>query len=422
MDDLLEQMSRLADEAGDWRDHLPYAAAAGFLEDTRYQERYGAHVDQCRYCQRLIDTLHPAEETLAQLMSQVREMPLGTEVSFNVTDAVADASWYLDNTLGPLVDPSPTTARSPLLTWVHARQYLTRAILDMEGPDSSALGAWTATVALSLDALADPAAAEDGNNWFGDTVEEVASLLLTSGYRIAHAGDLLPGSISSRIFRLAPQHGRRISPTQAIQGPTSALETEFGVTGYCAWPVHIARPVDEVKTYEVTFGQQGTVKWLTLEGEPRPFSYFANADRRDPNRYEWDHGLNALRNTVVHDSLACIVVGGSTFFDHESIPSVAQDALVSLRNRRPLYILGGLGGCAQEIATVLRLTDAQPKVHCGWHGADAFTDYIGAEHLHNGLDASENQALAETTNVEEATSLVLRGLHRVVRQQRNVVQ
>ena len=419
MDALLEQMSRLADEAGDWRDHLSYAAAAGFLEDERYHERYGAHVDQCQYCQRLVDALHPSEETLATLVSRAREMPRRAEVSFNVTDVVADASWYLNNALEGLVDPSRTTPRGPLWNWAHARKCLTDVILAMDGPDSSALEPWTGTVALSLDTSPDPNVTESGNDRFGDTLEEVASLLLTSGYRVAHADDLLPGSISARIFRLASHHGRRRSLTQANHSPTNTPDLAFGVTGYCAWPIHIGMPVNEVEKYEAVFGQQGIVKWLTLEGEPRPFSYFAKAGRREPAPDEWDHGLTARRNTMVHDSLACIVAGGSTVIGHEAMPSVAKDALVSLRNQRPLYVVGGLGGCAQDIATVLRLTDAQPKVHGRWHDMDAFSDYIGPEHLHNGLDASENRTLAETTDVEEAANLVLRGLDRVVRQQRS---
>ena len=419
MDDLLEQMSRLADEAGDWRDHLPYAAAAGFLKDERYHERYGVHVDECQYCQRLVDALHPGEEMLATLVSQAREMPQRVEGFVNVADAVADASWYLDNTRGVLVDPSRTTPRGPLWNLAQARQSVTKIILETEGPESSALAPWAGTIALSLDTSLVPNVTDRGNDWFADTMEDVASLLLASGYRVAHADDLRPGSISARIVKLACHHGLRRIPTQASQSPTNEPDLAFGATGYCAWPIHIGMPVNEVEKYEGGFGQQGIVKWLTLEGETRPFSYFAKADRREPAPHEWDHGLIARRNTMVHDSLACIVAGGSTVIGHEAMPSVAQDALVSLRNQRPLYVLGGLGGCAQEIATVLRLTDAQPKVHGRLHDMAAFSDYIGPEHLHNGLNALENQTLAETTDVEEATTLVLRGLDRVVSQQRN---
>ena len=89
---------------------------------------------------------------------------------------------------------------------------------------------------------------------------------------------------------------------------------------------------------------------------------------------------------------------------------------MSLRNRHPLYVLGGFGGCARELTAALRLTDAQPKNRGKWHGFDQFSPYIGADNLHNGLNASENQTLAETTDVEEAMKLIVAGLGRVASQ------
>ena len=181
---------------------------------------------------------------------------------------------------------------------------------------------------------------------------------------------------------------------------------------------HINAPAVEVKTYDEKFGQQGIVKWLTMEGETRPYSYFAESDGHEVLSYGGDSGLTAIRNTMVHESLACIVVGGSTVVGHKAMPSVAQDALVSLRDQRPLYVLGGFGGCAQDIAAFLGLTNALATTHYTWSHADAFSDYRGPIHLHNGLDELENRTLAETDDAEAATRLILLGLERVSARQR----
>ena len=194
---------------------------------------------------------------------------------------------------------------------------------------------------------------------------------------------------------------------------------EYGVTGYCVPPPHVGKPYDEVQTHEASSDELGFVKWVMPDPETQPYSYLAHADPRAPGLHKWDSGLVALRNTVVHESFACIVAGGRTVLTHEVMPSVAHDALVALRDQRPLYVLGGLGGCAADIAAVLRLTDSQPSTHGSWHGMDAFAAHIGSDHLHNGLDPLENQTLAETTDVEKAISLVLRGLDRLVAQHRN---
>lgn len=73
MDNLLEQMGELAQEAGDWHDHLPYEAAERYLEDHRYRQMFSSHVDNCSYCRRLVEALHPREETLSSLLDGMRE-------------------------------------------------------------------------------------------------------------------------------------------------------------------------------------------------------------------------------------------------------------------------------------------------------------------------------------------------------------
>lgn len=58
---LLREMRELADEQGDWRDHLPSSLAAGYFDDPSAQRLYGAHVDTCSQCQSLLDTVHPTD-------------------------------------------------------------------------------------------------------------------------------------------------------------------------------------------------------------------------------------------------------------------------------------------------------------------------------------------------------------------------
>ena len=409
MDHLLQQMSGLADQAGDWRDHLPYEAAAGFLDDAKYQQRYSDHVDGCQYCRQLIDTLHPRADTMAKLLSVVAAMPHRSEASVDFADAVEEARWDLDSMRDALLAQSHA---GTLRTWARVQQWLVHASRPLKGPDIGVLMPWTETVALSLGTQPYPTLAEGGRDQFGDIVEEAVSLLLASRFRVAYAGDLQPGGISERICNLAHEYGRRRVTLHSKENPADADVLGFGVTEYCAWPVHMSKPLDEVKIW----ADSDHVQWLTLQGEPRPYSDFVETVRRLPAVDEWVQGLTALRETMVHDSLGHIAMGGSTDIDHGAMPSLAQDALVSLRNRHPLYVLGGFGGCARELAAALRLTDAQPT-NCGkWHGFDEFSLYIGADNLHNGLNASENQMLAKTTDVEEAMKLVVVGLGRVASQ------
>ena len=418
MDDLLDQMSVLADEAGDWREHLPYAAAVGFLEDEKYQQRHGDHVDSCQYCQQLINALHPGEDTIAKLLSRVAEFSLGREawVDVDVADAVAEARWNLDSLRDVVLAQSHGDYPGALRAWANAQQNLVHASQSLDDPYSEALVPWTATVALSLDTQPHVTSVERRKDQFGELLEDAVSLLLASRLRVALAGDLQTGGISERICNLAHQFGRRRVSTRPKKYPVDVDELRFGITEYCAWPVHISMPLEKVGTYEASFGKLGMIQWLTLQGESRPYSDFVEMARHQPAAEEWERGLTALRNTMIHDSLGQITMGGSTDIRHGAMPSLAQDALVSLRGQHPLYVLGGFGGCAQELAVAMNLTEKQPINDVNWPGFDEFNRYIGAKHLHNGLNDSENQTLAETTDVEEAVQLVGLGMGRVVSQ------
>ena len=228
MDALLEQMAVLAAEAGDWRGHLPYAAAAGFRDDPRYPERYGAHVDECPYCQGLIEALHPSEDTLDKLLSQVDAVPLSHAGPDRVAEGVAEARWCLDHLREFMVtQPQPGALRK----WANLQQWLIYADQSLEGPDSSALTPWAGTVAFSLDTLPNPKTGQIETAQLGDNMVEVTSLLISCGLQVAHAGDPRSGSISARICDLASVYGRRRVPSRPSEERTIAPEWSSAYPG-----------------------------------------------------------------------------------------------------------------------------------------------------------------------------------------------
>ena len=54
-DEFLAGVAKLAEEAGDWRDHLPYEAFRYFNQRDDIRAQFGSHVDSCKYCQELIE-------------------------------------------------------------------------------------------------------------------------------------------------------------------------------------------------------------------------------------------------------------------------------------------------------------------------------------------------------------------------------
>ena len=422
MESLLEQMSFLADQAGDWRGHLPYAAALGYLDDSEYRKEYGSHVDECGYCQQLIDTLHPREENVSRFLDRLYSRSAIDERVCDASTALSEARSALDAIRHVLVTSNQHSGAGMLENWANAQRWLADAQEGIEGADSVAPDPWSANIALSHDMPCGPASPNTVGDWIATEVEQVASFLLSFGFRVAHAGDLRSGGISERLFRIARQYGRRISADLMQPKRATASEVGYGVTSYCAWPVHIGMPIEERETYAMNFGRSGYVHFLTLDGEPHSYTHFSDSVRHEPAPNEWVEGLASLRDRMFDESHARVVIGGEKGVTHELIHSLAQDALSSLRNRQPLYILAGFGGCARDIALALQLTESPLSSVPKWEGVEKFAPYIGAESLCNGLDAAENQSLVETDDIEEAMQLVLLGLDRVTKGQQSAAQ
>jgi hypothetical protein len=93
------------------------------------------------------------------------------------------------------------------------------------------------------------------------------------------------------------------------------------------------------------------------------------------------------------------------------MPGVAEEALAALQAGQPLFLLGGFGGCARDIAEDFGLAQRGLVPRSPWPGRSSFTSFT-AEGLNNGLNTEENTILATTVHVDQAVTLILRGLLR----------
>jgi len=55
----LREMGELAEEAGDWRIHLPYEALLTYRKDSAVREQFAHHYNNCSFCQKAMDALNP---------------------------------------------------------------------------------------------------------------------------------------------------------------------------------------------------------------------------------------------------------------------------------------------------------------------------------------------------------------------------
>ncbi len=53
--EILADMAKLAEEAGDWKDHIQFEAAVAFYEREDVRTIWKEHVDACAYCREAIE-------------------------------------------------------------------------------------------------------------------------------------------------------------------------------------------------------------------------------------------------------------------------------------------------------------------------------------------------------------------------------
>lgn len=219
------------------------------------------------------------------------------------------------------------------------------------------------------------------------------------------------------VYRSAPEPGSNLpAPINFDEAETSAIvllmdKDRAIVSNYFPWPVHISLSPEEVTQWCEDLSGVAELIFLTVDGNVISLDERRRIAPRQPTDEEWAVGLTAMRGVLTDVSDARVVLGGKVTDFKGRMPGVAEEALAALRARQPLFLLGGFGGCARDIAVALGLLPAQPVGRRLWVGIDGFSDFT-AESLNNGLNAKENALLARTVHVDQAVTLLLRGLLR----------
>ena len=232
-----------------------------------------------------------------------------------------------------------------------------------------------------------------------DAMVEIARHVLKLGSRLVYGGDLRQYGFSELLFEIAARH----------RPVAEDVEERVGVTNYLAWPVHILMPVVKLEEALEGFGGTAELVCLDIKGEPISMEYRRTLAPRRPTDAEWSLGLTAMRRHMLRQTNARIVLGGRTELYKGAMPGIGEEALLSLQTGQPLFVIGGFGGCARDIAESLRLVEQQISDRRVREGREAFDRFSGRD-LNNGLSVEENSTLATTPHIDQAIVLILRGL------------
>lgn len=146
---------------------------------------------------------------------------------------------------------------------------------------------------------------------------------------------------------------------------------------------------------------------LDIDGKDMDLKERHDLETRQPTESEWAVGLSSMRHKMLAETHARIILGGRVDKFMGGMPGIAEEALYSLQAKQPLYVMGGFGGCARDVAEGIGVLE--PNGVREWPGRDKFNSFKGKK-LNDGLSAEENRVLASTPHVDQAIVLILRGL------------
>lgn len=235
-----------------------------------------------------------------------------------------------------------------------------------------------------------------------DAMAEVARHLLAMGARLVYGGDLRTHGFTELLFELVARHRR----------DADVGDARSAVVSYLPWPVHCGKSAQEVQALAQDLKGLAELHCLDEHGSELPLTGLPSVSTaQPPTNEQWSTSLTAMRRVLTGACDARIVLGGRVSGFKGKMPGIAEEALSSLSAGQPLYVLGGFGGCARDIAEEMSLVEHHSANAIAWPGRDQFVGFnVGM--LRNGLDCNENETLARTVHIDEAITLVLRGLLR----------
>ena len=235
-----------------------------------------------------------------------------------------------------------------------------------------------------------------------DAMAEIALQVLASGTSLACDGDLRQHGFTDVLaelvgrYRNHPRHGGTIT-----------------VTDYLAWPVHIRMTPNEIAAFSAEHEPAARLVFLGPDGARLAREQRLKLPAHEPNEDEWTKGLTAMRTVMGNDIQARVVLGGRVEGYKGAMPGIAEETRLSLEAGQPVFVLGGFGGCARDIAETVGLAERWAGSRGEWAGRECFRKY-SPDDLRNGLSREENVVLARTPHIQEAVTLVSRGLRRIL--------
>jgi SLOG cluster2 len=254
-----------------------------------------------------------------------------------------------------------------------------------------------------------------------DAYVELSRHLLARGATMAYGGDHRRRGFTEIMFELASSYDLpdKLPPDR--------------IRNCLAWPYYL----------ELTDDDRARLKPVaTLVEVPPPNGVVPDAKEKLPrdtpaNRSVLARCLTHMRERMTAEVDAWVFLGGQVTGFHGCYPGIAEEAHLAVKAGKPVFILGGFGGCARDVSEAIsdqspvRLTEQFQNKDSAYaqtiqaHNQKwaqtpiAYNSLLqgfreaGVAGLKNGLDERENLQLFESDDLDLLVALVVKGLMKV---------
>jgi hypothetical protein len=236
---------------------------------------------------------------------------------------------------------------------------------------------------------------------------EIARSVLVSGGKLAYGGHLDPGGYTAMLMKELHRYSRRDRPLRI----------------YLAWQEHRKLTKTEYDKQVEDLGLSGEILCLDPTGKVTAWSSGRGADPEPVTDASMRmQALSGLRVHMAQNENGRVIIGGRRTDFEGAMPGVLEEAVASVSNGQPLYVAGGFGGVAADIAMRIGILDVNwlPKLADApapearlVAGLDKLSMLVKNQgRPENGLSDAENAQLAATHRPSEIAALVSLGLGR----------
>lgn len=259
--------------------------------------------------------------------------------------------------------------------------------------------------------------------------QELSRHLIARNAELIYGGDIRPGGFTQFIFEEAMALNARMN------------SDTIRVKNYIAWPIYNSDS-DSLKEWKCKYRNIATminfpfpddVRCLIPNGRENAFLAPINAQ----NSYVWGRSLTNMRYKLIEDSDIRIAAGGTHVNYKGRMPGVLEEILITIKNNKPLFLLGGFGGVTSSVCEMIVNKRISEKISKEWqlHNQSGYKELLDIyenyntwndfsfddldkilkiENLKNGLTKEDNYKLFKTQFIDEAIYLILKGMNNLI--------